>query len=65
MNNEEDSASSHNSLIDEKMFTIETDKKNKMDLYLRIYDNKEFAISIYTKKEYPSKKFEYFRILMK
>ena len=58
MNNEEDSASSHNSSIEEKRFIIETDKKNKMDLYLRIYDNKEFAISIYTKNEYPSRKFE-------
>ena len=59
MNNEEDSASSLNSLIEEeKSFIIETDKKNKMDLYLRIYDNKEFAISIYTKNEYPSRKFE-------
>ena len=58
MNNEEDSASSHNSIIEEKSFIIETDKKNKMDLYLRIYDNKEFAIIIYTKNEYPSRKFE-------
>ena len=58
MNNEEDSASSHNSLIEEKSFIIETDKKNKMDLYLRIYNNEEFAISIYTKNEYPTRKFE-------
>ena len=58
MNNEEDSASSHNSSTDEKRFTIETDKKNKMDLYLRIYNNEEFAISIYTKNEYPKRKFE-------
>ena len=59
MNNEEDSASSHNSLIEEeKSFTIETDKKNEMDLYLRIYNNEEFAISIYTKNEYPTRKFE-------
>ena len=61
MNNEEDSASSHNSLIEEeKSFTIETDKKNEMDLYLRIYNNEEFefAISIYTKNEYPKRKFE-------
>ncbi len=56
--NEEDSASSHDSLIEEKNFLIETDKKYKMDLYLRIYDNKEFAIIIYTKNEYPSRKFE-------
>ena len=58
MNNEEDSASSHNSLTEEKIFTIETDKKNKMDLYLRIFNNEEFAISIYTKNEYPTRKFE-------
>ena len=58
MNNEEDSASSHNSSTDEKRFTIETDKKNEMDLYLRIYNNEEFAISIYTKNEYPKRKFE-------
>ena len=58
MNNEEDSASSHNSLTEEKSFTIETDKKNKMDLYLRIFNNEEFAISIYTKNEYPTRKFE-------
>jgi hypothetical protein len=56
--NEEDSASSHNSLTEEKIFIIETDKKNKMDLYLRIYNNEEFAISIYTKNEYPTRKFE-------
>ena len=58
MNMEEDSASSHNSLIEEKSFIIETDKKNKMDLYLRIFNNEEFAISIYSKNEYPTKKFE-------
>ena len=58
MNNEEDSASSHNSLTEEKIFIIETDKKNKMDLYLRIFNNEEFAISIYSKNEYPSRKFE-------
>jgi predicted nucleic acid-binding Zn-ribbon protein len=58
MNNEEDSTSSHNSLIEEKSFIIETDKKNKMDLYLRIYNNEEFAISIYTRNEYPKRKFE-------
>ena len=58
MNNEEDSASSHNSLTEEKSFIIETDKKNKMDLYLRIFNNEEFAISIYTKNEYPTRKFE-------
>ena len=58
MNIEEDSATSLNSIIEEKSFTIETDKKNKMDLYLRIYNNEEFAISIYSKNEYPTKKFE-------
>ena len=29
-----------------------------MDLFLRIYNDDEFAISIYTKKEYPTKKYE-------
>ena len=56
---EEDSAISQNSSIEEKKFLIETDKNRKMNLFLRIYNNEEFSISIYTKKEYPSRKFEF------
>ena len=56
---EEDSVISQNSLIEEKKFLIETDKNRKMNLFLRIYNNEEFSISIYTKKEYPSRKFEF------
>jgi len=58
MNSEEDSASSPNSLQEEKKFIIKTDKNNEMDLFLRIYNNDEFAISIYTKNKYPKKKFQ-------
>jgi len=58
MSSEEDSASSPNLLSEEKKFMIETDKKNKMELFLRIYNNDEFAITIYSKNEYPSRKFE-------
>ena len=56
---EEDSVISQNSSIEEKKFLIETDKNRKMNLFLRIYNNEEFSISIYTKKEYPSRKFEF------
>ena len=58
MSSEEDSVSSANILSDEKPFMIETDKKNKMELFLRIYNNEEFVITIYSKNEYPSKKYE-------
>ena len=58
MSSEEDSVSSANILSDEKPFMIETDKKNKMELFLRIYNNEEFVITIYSKNEYPSRKFE-------
>ena len=55
---EEDSASSPSSVTEEKSFIINTDKENEMDLYLRNYNNEEFSISILTKNEYPSKKYE-------
>ena len=58
MSSEEDSVSSGTILTEEKKFIIKTDKNNEMDLFLRIYDNDEFAISIYTKNEYPTRKFE-------
>ena len=45
--------------ISEKKFNIKTDKENEMDLFLRNYNNDEFSISIYTKNEYPSRKFEF------
>ena len=53
MNSEEDS-----SLIDQKKFIIKTNKENEMDLFLRIYNNDEFAISIYSKNEFLSRKFQ-------
>ena len=55
---EEDSASSSSQIIEEKPFDIITDKKKEMKLFLRIYNNDEFEISIYNNNEYPSKKFE-------
>ena len=58
MSSEEDSVSSGTILTEEKKFIIKTDKNNEMDLFLRIYNDDEFAISIYTKKEYPTKKYE-------
>ena len=58
MSSEEISVSSDTILTEEKKFIIKTDKNNEMDLFLRIYDNDEFAISIYTKNEYPTRKFE-------
>ena len=53
MRSEEDSVSSSISLSEEKKFIIKTDKNNEMDLFLRIYNNDEFAISIYRKNEFP------------
>ena len=58
MSSEEDSASSPSSLVDENKFVIKTDKNNEMELFLRIYNNDEFAISIISKNEYPRRKFE-------
>ena len=51
MNSEEDC-----SLTEQKKFIIKTDKKNEMDLFLRIYNNDEFAILIYSKNEISIKK---------
>ena len=58
MSSEEDSVSSSISLSEEKKFIIKTDKNNEMDLFLRIYNNDEFAISIYRKNEFPARKYE-------
>jgi len=45
-------------LLKEMKYNVITEKKNKMELYLRYYDNEEFSISIYNIKEMPSKKYE-------
>ena len=55
---EEDSATSSVDIIYDNKFDIETDKKNKMKLILSIYNNDEFAITIYNNNVYPSKKYE-------
>ena len=57
MSSEENSVSSDTILTEEKKFIIKTDKNNEI-LFLRIYNDDEFAISIYTKNEYPTRKFE-------
>ena len=51
-------SSEEDNVIEEKNFIIETDKNNEMDLYLKNYNNEEIIISIYTKNEYPTRKFE-------
>ena len=58
MSFEEDSYSSFDSLKREKKFTIETDKKNEMDLFLKIENDFELVISIYTKNQNPAKYYE-------
>ena len=58
MSSFEDDSASSNSLLKEKKFVIETDKKNKMDLFLRINNYEEFAISIYSKNENPERNYE-------
>ena len=40
-----------NIVINEKKYNITTEKNNKMDLYLRYYENEEISISIYLKYE--------------
>ena len=55
---ENDSASSFDSITEEKSFIIETNKKNKMDLFLRIYNYEEFAIFINSKNENPARNYE-------
>ena len=47
-----------NIVINEKKYNITTDKNNKMDLYLRYYENEEISISIYSINQTPSKKYE-------
>ena len=56
---EDDSASSPSPLTEEKKYNIITAQNNKMNLFLRNYNNEIFEISIYTKNKYPSKKYEY------
>ncbi len=46
-----------NNIINEKKYNITTEKNNKMDLYLRYYENEEISISIYS-IEIPSIKYE-------
>ncbi len=55
---EEDSDSSSIYILEEKKFNIKTDKENEMELFLRIYNNDEFGISIFTINECPCKKYE-------
>ena len=55
---EEDSSSLSVHVLDEKKFNIKTDKDKEMELFLRIYNNDDFGISIYTINECPSKKYE-------
>ena len=46
-----------NNIINEKKYNITTEKNNKMDLYLRYYENEEISISIYS-IDIPSIKYE-------
>ena len=39
---------SDNDIIKENKYSITTEKNNKMDLYLRYYENEEISISIYS-----------------
>ena len=55
---EEESVSSQSQIINQKQFDIITDKEKEMKLFLRIYDNDVFEISIYNNNDYPSKKYE-------
>ena len=47
-----------NNIIKESKYNITTDKNNKMDLYLRYYENEEISISIYPIDQIPSIKYE-------
>ena len=47
-----------NKLLNEKKYSITTEKNNKMDLYIRYYDNEEISISIYSINKIPSVKYE-------
>ncbi len=45
-------------ILIEKKYNIKTEKNNKMDLYIRYYDNEEISISIYSINKIPSVKYE-------
>ena len=47
-----------NKLLNEKKYSITTEKNNKMDLYIRYYDNEEISINIYSINKIPSVKYE-------
>ena len=44
--------------IEERKFTIITNKNNKMELYLRNYNNEELSITIFNNNETELKKYE-------
>ena len=45
-------------ILIEKKYNITTEKNNKMNLYIRYYDNEEISISIYSINKIPSVKYE-------
>ena len=45
-------------IIEEYKYIITTNKKNKMNLFLRNYENKELSITLFNINETPSKKYE-------
>ena len=47
-----------NIILKENKYNITTEKNNKMDLYLRYYENEEISISIYPIDKIPSIKYE-------
>ena len=47
-----------NIILKENKYNITTEKNNKMDLYLRYYENEEISISIYPIDQIPSIKYE-------
>ena len=47
-----------NKILKEMKYNITTEKKNKMDVYLRYYENEEISINVYSKDQIPSKKYE-------
>ena len=47
-----------NNILKENKYNITTEKNNKMDLYLRYYENEEISISIYPIDQIPSIKYE-------
>ena len=44
--------------IEEKKFTIITNKNNEMELYLRNFNNEELSITLFNNNVTPSKKYE-------